>query len=185
VDELASAVQKLTSLAFPAAGRADPAIGLRTAIQLLEGAGGKQPQGTSTNNTKLVILVHMDPFEAEPRAEVDALAHAHSVAVLDFPHPKWGMLENREPYWTQQLCLIESLVNKLDGAVPPNLNEIFFGDEPPNQQQQGSNRRRAAAIAAHRHRQHHTFSNNNNKNEKKQQQQQMKLGVQSFHLAMV
>jgi hypothetical protein len=32
-------------------------------------------------------------------------------------------------YWTTQLCQIEHLIDRLEGTVPPNLNEIFFG--PP------------------------------------------------------
>ena len=100
-------------------GSPDPVLAMRTAQQLLAEAG--------QNTIKVVLHVHRHRLPASVEAEVERLAHQENIALLDLFYERWASLENLEPYWSSQLCMLQALIERLEDTVPANVDEIFFG----------------------------------------------------------
>jgi hypothetical protein len=103
-------------------GQADPVLAIRTAQQLLMESGD--------NVIKLVLHIHRNRLPAEVQSELNQIVHSENIGLIDLFYERWGVLENLEPYWSRQLCMLEAMIDRLENTIPANIDEIFFGPPP-------------------------------------------------------
>uniref|UniRef100_A0A915EPK2 VWFA domain-containing protein n=1 Tax=Ditylenchus dipsaci TaxID=166011 RepID=A0A915EPK2_9BILA len=117
-------------------GEPDATLAMKTANELFtdksdKSSGAKAP-------IQLIFHVRQTPLSPKTKSEIQHLGHSESIAVIDFPQPKWKLLGTSTPsFWANQLCLVGSLIDQLNKQqpekvqpIPANINEVFFTSGP-------------------------------------------------------
>ena len=54
------------------------------------------------------------------------IANSENIAFLDLFYERWLLLKKPEPYWSQKICMLEGLIERLENTVPVDVDKVFF-----------------------------------------------------------
>lgn len=57
---------------------------------------------------------------------MNKIVKSENIALLDLFYERWSLLKNSEPFWSQKICMLEALIERLEDTVPGDIDKIVF-----------------------------------------------------------